>query len=913
MMEPSLSPATSPSTPPPLPTPSKARDDLPALFSRMEEAVAALEPSPHSSPARLRDQQDRHDSDDDMEQEEERLLDSSEKLRTLMMMRRGEGQGYDDRPSAKSSSLGPDAEEPRQLVFEIADTGSSPLRLAPALDIDASQSLSSSSSPSSSSPGYATPLLDSATTTAQSSSLSPTRNDTTSSPSSTPAQLQFWDCNDQGEGTPSSPTRTSGFRTPAAMNTPGRVSVKQEEEEDGEGNRALYRTSSAFALPSAGEEDVEVLNDVVVKEGNAGGESSSSSSSSAGIARTQASSITATAIIHSLAAVIGSLPPAPSTKARSAWGEEEKDMHEVGCASRCLSEVSIQQRFCGLRGIASGGEENDKSSTFSSSTAALASSALCRHLALVTLRPDVPYGEIVDLVTEVVREQGLKIRKRQGSHIIADVSVVGNDGKGNNSGLSGLQAEWSSVDMQVALDRQDKERVLLVRFIISTATEETGCGNGSRKIMTHSRGSRASGGGARGGRGGDGQQPGTRGLLEALKAKLFAVAVNKRALLRDSDDNTNTSSSSSRKGLTLDPQYLNQLEDLAREDMHRTLEGTARNLEEYVAAAEEKCEQLRLLMEPMYLQYTLESPPSIAKPLPLSYYPLDLLAAYDKTKRGEERIGAEEKAGSVDRMGCMDALKEKAWRGFLTQCDAEMTARMQRKNLQVLDRMTKCTEYQRLLIEKLRDNRQRTSVPLFQTFKNQIGHDGGIYEDADVETPLYYCRCIVGSRPATLFITYEHLVFVSSVPGFGWSRRIRFDEILTCGLASMRLGIRVAKAIAVQASTAVVASPMPVKRAGGASGTAVPSSSISSSTGSSSAAFVTSKGKEESLVFSTMIEPERLLDLVKLLISLNYGNAKDVVAVGSAAASALKQERSQQQFATSLARDLQAASPFWVI
>jgi hypothetical protein len=516
-------------------------------------------------------------------------------------------------------------------------------------------------------------------------------------------------------------------------------------------------------------------------------------------------------------------------------------------------------------------------------------------------------------VVEVVREQGLKVRKRQGSHIIADVCVVGDEGKENSSSsLNGHQAEWSSVDMQVALDRQDKERVLLVRFIISTAVEESSCGAGSRKSMTPSKGRRASGGGAGGG--GDGERLGTRILLDALKTKLFGAGVNKRALLRSADDNTASSSSNNSKSLMLDPQYLNQLEDLAREDMHRTLEGTARNLEEYVGAAEEKCEQLRTLLEPMYLQYKLESPPSIAKPLPLSYYPLDLLAAYDKTKGGDERISAEEKAGAVDRMACMDALKEKAWRGFLTQCDAEMTARMQRKNLQVLDRMAKCTEYQRLLIESLRDNRQRTSVPLFQNFKNQIGHDGGIYEDEDVETPLYYCRCIVGSRPATFFVTYEHLVFVSSVPGFGWSRRIRFDEISTCGLASMRLGIRTAKAIAVQAPTAVVASPMPVKRPGGASGTAAPNKTTSaSSSSSSSAALVSSNAKEESLVFSTMIEPELLLDLVKLLITLNDGNAKDAASAGSALSSETGHKDIQKQAATSLARDLQAASPFLVI
>jgi hypothetical protein len=488
--------------------------------------------------------------------------------------------------------------------------------------------------------------------------------------------------------------------------------------------------------------------------------------------------------------------------------------------------------------------------------------------------------------------------------------MVGDDGKETNSSLNGHQAEWSSVDVQVALDRQDKERVLLVRFIISTAAEESGCGAGSRKSMTPSRSRRASGGG--GGRG-DGQRLGTRILLDALKAKLFGAGVNKSALLRSTDDSTSSSSSGSSASILFDPQYLNQLEDLAREDMHRTLEGTARNLEEYVGSAEEKCERLRVLLEPMYLQYKLESPPSIAKPLPLSYYPLDLLAAYDKTKGDDERISAEEKVGAVDRMACMDALKEKAWRGFLTQCDAEMTARMQRKNLQVLDRMAKCTEYQRLLIENLRDNRQRTSVPLFQNFKNQIGHDGGIYEDDDVETPLHYCRCIVGSRPATFFVTYEHLVFVSSVPGFGWSRRIRFDEISTCGLASVRLGIRTAKAIAVQAPTDIVASPMPVKRPGGASGTAAPSkTSITRSISSSSAAVVPSKANEESLVFSTMIEPESLLELVKLLITLNDGNAKNAAPVGSVLSSKARQKEIQKQAATSLARELQAASPFLV-
>lgn len=893
MMEPSSSPATSPSTPS-TPLFTMAKEDLPALFSQMEDAVAALEPSPPNSPGVVHNHRDHHDSDDDMEQEEERLHDSSEKLRSLMMMRRGAGQRYDEY-QAKSSSLDPNANVPRQLIFDAVGATSSSLCPTSALDIDVSSSSSPPSCPSSLH-GYSTPLRC-APTTDPSSSLSASYNGTTSTSSSTPAQLQYWDCTDhQREGTPMSPTRTAGFATPLALKTPEQESIIARNDEKVE-NLCLRRVPSAFPLPSAGEEDLEVLGDVAVDR-RAGGDDNENSTD---IIRIQASS----SIASSLASIISCLPPASSTRERSVWGEEDKDMHEVGCASRCLSELSIQQRFFGLRDVASGEKCNDKSS-FSVSKHVMVTSAWCRHLAFIALRPDVPCGDISDLVTEVLREQGLIVRKRQGSHIVGGMKVVDKEGqeKGGICG-NGIQAEWSFVDIQVALDRQDRERVLLVRFIISTETEEGGYNTDCKKIMTPSMGRRSSVAGVEGGS----DEQGT--LLEALKAKLFGSGLNKRALLRDVDANVSSSSSSkSSKSITLDPQYLHQLEDLAREDMHRTLEATARNLEEYVCAAEEKCEQLRLLMEPMYLQYKLEKAPSIAKALPLSFYPLDLLAA-DGTMGGDEQISLEEKTLVDDRLAYIDALKETAWRCCLMQCDAEMTARMQRKNLQVLDRMAKCTEYQRLLIANLRDNERRTSVPLFQAFKNQIGHDGGIYDDEDVETPLYYCRCIIGSRPATLFMTYEHLAFVSNVPGFGWSRQIRYDEISTCGLASLRIGITLAKAIAIRAPTARVASPMPVKRPGGASGKAAPRSSCSRSI-RTSAAVASRKAEEESLVFSTMIEPERLLDLIKLLITLNDGNIKDAASMGSELPSEEGRQNIQEQASSNLARELEAASPFLV-
>ena len=47
----------------------------------------------------------------------------------------------------------------------------------------------------------------------------------------------------------------------------------------------------------------------------------------------------------------------------------------------------------------------------------------------------------------------------------------------------------------------------------------------------------------------------------------------------------------------------------------------------------------------------------------------------------------------------IEVLKGKAWSTCLLQCDAEITARMQRKNLQVMDRLIKAYDYQKSLLQ----------------------------------------------------------------------------------------------------------------------------------------------------------------------------------------------------------------------
>lgn len=237
-----------------------------------------------------------------------------------------------------------------------------------------------------------------------------------------------------------------------------------------------------------------------------------------------------------------------------------------------------------------------------------------------------------------------------------------------------------------------------------------------------------------------------------------------------------------------------------REDMNRALEAQARALEDYARAAEWRCRQLLGLLQPMFELYKMD-PPVLGKPLPLSYYPLDLLGAYEGPRGGsgagsprscEKRVangdGEVEGSSSISSSssgegthaacpssspaGCLAALQARAWGGLVARCDAEMTARLQRKNRQVVDRLGRVSDYERLLVRALRDNRHRLTLPLFKTLREQQAQtQGGEGQggEEDVETPLFYCSCLVAARPATLYILSSHLVFISRLPGaFVW-------------------------------------------------------------------------------------------------------------------------------------------------
>ena len=191
-------------------------------------------------------------------------------------------------------------------------------------------------------------------------------------------------------------------------------------------------------------------------------------------------------------------------------GSGDRDMHEVVCAAERLSEAAILMRFSGLRAVGAGGDSSSSSLSNGGGGAdappAIPQQLLCRHLAIVALRPDAQGGALTTLLVGVAQARGLLISKRQGPHVVADAPAA-----------CPHRWEWRAVDMQLAVDRQTRDRVLLVRFLLAAAGGEGGAAAGS------------------GGEGGEGaasaearrRRPATRAFLDALKARLLEAGFNK--------------------------------------------------------------------------------------------------------------------------------------------------------------------------------------------------------------------------------------------------------------------------------------------------------------------------------------------------------------------------------------------------
>ncbi|CAM9406297.1 unnamed protein product [Phaeothamnion confervicola] len=236
----------------------------------------------------------------------------------------------------------------------------------------------------------------------------------------------------------------------------------------------------------------------------------------------------------------------------------------------------------------------------------------------------------------------------------------------------------------------------------------------------------------------------------------------------------------------LDPQFLRQVETLCRDDMVASLRQAGRSLEAHACEAEERCRNVARLLEPMFELFGVDMPqPQPLRQQTLRGLALDVAAAGMGAMTELSAEDAKELAQAsfdTEAMRVVAAVVAR-WCRYVGLCDAEMTSRMQRKNLQVMERIGRAQLHQRLLFQALRDDQEAVLTShTAASFHRQI--HGRCAIDPNVEGPIFYCGIVCGKRPGYLYLTYWHICLVLRLlPGFlsggsgGSVVVVPFDEV----------------------------------------------------------------------------------------------------------------------------------------
>lgn len=250
---------------------------------------------------------------------------------------------------------------------------------------------------------------------------------------------------------------------------------------------------------------------------------------------------------------------------------------------------------------------------------------------------------------------------------------------------------------------------------------------------------------------------------------------------------------------TLDVHYCSQIRRFSRETMVMELLKSASGLEEYARQAEYACANMISLLQPTFEAYDVE-PPALPEPVPLTSYPLDFVppqtecppwgqkvmealqavqAASSGTLPGSDpmdNLFAGEMPTSFDGLDhataedSLERAKEAVsmvYTAFQQQDDQEKGARLARKNLQVMDRLSKMEEH------------QRNSVSVLSSCESPKAKKaaGELFAKAKIlEVPLIKWSVMVGSSTGTLWATGKRLIFSTQlIPVLGSTTREVFE------------------------------------------------------------------------------------------------------------------------------------------
>jgi hypothetical protein len=222
---------------------------------------------------------------------------------------------------------------------------------------------------------------------------------------------------------------------------------------------------------------------------------------------------------------------------------------------------------------------------------------------------------------------------------------------------------------------------------------------------------------------------------------------------------------------------------------------SASQLEEFAREAEYACANLISMLQPMFESYDME-PPALPQPVPLTAYRLDFVApqascppwgfqvmealntvsaitSEANTKQGQSHITYSETPSESDSKQSFQMAQEAVdlvYDAFTKQDDEERSARLGRKNAQVLDRLAKMQAHQQACLFALRDGDTRKALTAANEFfaKARLANN---HMEASPQVPLLKSGIVVGSSTGTCFVTATHILFVTQlIPYLGGTK-----------------------------------------------------------------------------------------------------------------------------------------------
>jgi hypothetical protein len=273
--------------------------------------------------------------------------------------------------------------------------------------------------------------------------------------------------------------------------------------------------------------------------------------------------------------------------------------------------------------------------------------------------------------------------------------------------------------------------------------------------------------------------------LPALNAEDFLVIRSSWRLVQllweelETRDLTYTTLATTRFGSfpslpTLDVHYCSQIRRISRDAMIVQLMRSAGELEEFAREAELACANMITLLKPTFRAYEVDAP-SLPTPKLLTAYQLDFVVSKEsfgtKVQHALNEIQAwtaeaskfdiifqssiepRTLADSRESMEMAERAVHLVLEAFHKQHDEEQSARLIRKNSQVMDRLSKMQAHQKLSIQTL-ENCSSWSPKAAKAAKNFGLRSGG-----SKEVPLLKLSIVVGRSTGICSVTANRILF----------------------------------------------------------------------------------------------------------------------------------------------------------